>query len=199
LTKIRDWYEKTFIPLGRILAKTGLSPNQITVLSVLIGLFQIYFFWKNELLLGFLFFILAAFMDILDGSLARATNRVSRFGQLLDHFSDRAVEFELVFGLILGKYMPGWLGALLIFSMIMPSYVRARGEAVSGISGQGVGFFERKEKLGTLIAGIILEHWFEKSIFYAGIIVSVFSLITAIQRLIYYRKKMKNAETAKIS
>jgi len=199
LTKIRDWYEKTFIPLGKILAKTGLSPNQITVLSVLIGLFQIYFFWKNELLLGFLFFILAAFMDILDGSLARATNRVSRFGQLLDHFSDRAVEFELVFGLILGKYMPGWLGALLIFSMIMPSYVRARGEAVSGISGQGVGFFERKEKLGTLIAGIILEHWFEKSIFYAGIIVSVFSLITAIQRLIYYRKKMKNAETAKIS
>ena len=199
MTKIRDWYEKTFIPLGRILAKTGLSPNQITVLSVLIGLFQIYFFWKNELLLGFLFFILAAFMDILDGSLARATNRVSRFGQLLDHFSDRAVEFELVFGLILGKYMPGWLGALLIFSMIMPSYVRARGEAVSGISGQGVGFFERKEKLGTLIAGIILEHWFEKSIFYAGIIVSVFSLITAIQRLIYYRKKMKNAETAKIS
>ncbi len=191
MTKLRDWYEKKFIVLGRALAKTGLSPNQITVSSVLIGLFQIYFFWRNELLLGFAFFIIAAFMDMLDGSLARATNRVSKFGQLLDHFSDRAVEFELVFGLTLGNYMPGWLGALLIFSMIMPSYVRARGEAVSGISGQGVGFFERKEKLGTLIAGIILEFWFNKSIFYAAIIVSVFSLITAVQRLLYYKRSIK--------
>ena len=191
MTKLRDWYEKKFIVLGRALAKTGLSPNQITVSSVLIGLFQIYFFWRNELLLGFAFFIIAAFMDMLDGSLARATNKVSKFGQLLDHFSDRAVEFELVFGLTLGNYMPGWLGALLIFSMIMPSYVRARGEAVSGISGQGVGFFERKEKLGTLIAGIILEFWFNKSIFYAAIIVSVFSLITAVQRLLYYKRSIK--------
>ncbi len=188
--RIRDWYERTFLPLGRILAKTGVTPNQITFLSVLIGLLQIYFFWKNELIIGFLFFILAAFMDVLDGSLARATKRVSRFGQLLDHFSDRVVEFELIFGLILGKYIPGWLGTLLIFSMIMPSYVRARGEAVSGISGQGVGFFERKEKLGTLIAGIILEYWFSGCIFYAAIIVSVFSLITAIQRLLYYKGKI---------
>lgn len=191
MTKLRDWYEKTFLPLGKALSKTGVKPNQITTLSILIGLPQIYYFWKNDLILGLLFFLLAAFMDILDGSLARATGRVSKFGQLLDHFSDRVVEFELVFGLILGKYVPGWLGALLIFSMLMPSYVRARGEAVSGISGQSVGLFERKEKLGTLIMGIILEYWYESAIFYAGLVVVVFSLITALQRLIYYRKNIE--------
>lgn len=197
MTKIRDWYEKTFIPLGRILAKTGLSPNQITISSVLVGLVQIYFFWKNELLLGLFFFILAAFMDILDGSLARAMGKVSAFGQLLDHFSDRIVEFELIFGLILGGYIPGWLGAILTFSMIMPSYVRARGEAVSGISGQGIGFFERKEKLGTLMIGIVLERWFGGSIFFAGVVVSILSFITAIQRMIYYRRKINIEGTKK--
>ena len=192
MSKIRDWYERAFLPLGKALAKLGLSPNQITVLSVLIGFFQVYFFWKRDILLGFAFFLLAAFMDIMDGSLARAIGRTTKFGQLLDHFSDRCVEFQLVLGLILGGYIPGWLGALLAFSMILPSYVRARGEAVSGISGQGVGFFERKEKLGTLIGGIILEYWIGNNIlFWAALIVSIFSLITAVQRVHYYYKNIK--------
>lgn len=187
---IRDWYEKAFLPLGKAIAKLGLSPNTITILSIIIGIGQIYFFYMQDLVTGFVFFIVASFMDIIDGSVARATGRVSNFGKLLDHFADRCVEFELVLGLTLGGYLPGWLGTMLIFSMLLPSYVRARGESVSNISGQSVGFFERKEKLGTLIFGIIAEHWVPGMIYWAGIIVSFFSMITAIQRVYYYYKRI---------
>jgi len=134
-------------------------------------------------------------MDILDGSLARATGKVSEFGQILDHFADRTVEFEIVLGLILGGYVTGWLGTLMYFTMIMPSYIRARGEAVSGISAQGVGLFERKEKISSIVFGLILEKYLPGTFYYVALVISVLSFITSIQRLMYFRRNLREKKT----
>jgi len=191
---IREWYERRFLFLGKLLAKLGISPNYITLSSILVMVMSTYFFWLHNIPLSISFFLIAVFLDVLDGSLARASGKVTKFGMLLDHFSDRCVEFLLVLGLVLGGYIPGRLGVLLFFSMILPSYVRARGEAISGISGEGIGFFERKEKIGSLLAGILLEIWIGGVLYFVAILVSVLSLITAGQRIYFYYKILKNKE-----
>ncbi len=188
--KLREKYEKMTLPLGKALAKLRLTPNMLTVMSALIALGSLYYlYFKKDLLIGFAIFLFAVFFDIFDGSLARATGMMSSFGKVLDHFTDRFVEFTFIIGLVLGEYIPGWLGTFVIFSMIAPSYVRARGEAELKVSGMSVGFYERKEKIITLIIGVILElYYYPGALYYACLIVAVFSFITAIQRLLYYRR-----------
>jgi len=194
-SKVRIWYERAFIPLGKFFGKLGISPNMVTVLSIFVGCVMVFYLWQRNLIAGLITFGIAAFLDILDGSIARAMKKTSKFGMLLDHVSDRCVEFLLILGFILGAFLPGWLGALTYFSMILPSYIRARGEAVSGISGESVGFFERKEKLGILLMGMIGEIFTKYRIIpIAALIVTVFSLITALQRIIFFHKELANRE-----
>jgi len=188
--KLREKYEKWTIPIGKLLSTFGITPNQITILSIFVGLLPLYYLTHRNIPLALLTFTITVLMDILDGSVARATGRVSKFGQLLDHFADRTVEFEIIIGLILGGYLPGWLGALMYFSMIMPSYVRARGESLSNISGQGVGFFERKEKILSIFIGLVAEYYFPGTFCYIAVVVIIFSLITAIQRILFFRKHL---------
>ena len=203
--KFRKKYEEMSVKLGKLLAKTHLTPNMITVISIFVAMISLPYFYMRDLIMALAIIIIAGILDIFDGALARAIKKTSKFGTLLDNTADRIVEAILILGLTLGNFIPGWLGVLTISSMLLPSYVRARGEAELWVRGMGVGFFERKEKLSTLFAGIILEYIFSNYlkdyqsilvsligfnnpfIFISCLIVSAFSLITAVQRLYFYK------------
>ncbi|RLG49977.1 MAG: hypothetical protein DRN96_08735 [Thermoproteota archaeon] len=187
--RIRELYEKATVPLGAKLAKLGLTPNQVTLSSIGVAAVASILIAVGRTGVGLLVYLVAVFLDVVDGSIARATGLESPFGTLLDHYTDRCIEFMLLLALTAGGYIPGWLGVLAVFSVFSPSYVRARGEAELKKTAMGVGLFERKEKLTCIVAGMLLYLLGLKAALPAMILLaSAGSIITAAQRILYFRR-----------
>ncbi len=160
------------MPVGRALARTGLTPNAITGLTLMVAMASAYFFYSGALLLGFLVMLLTVVMDMFDGAVARAANLASRFGATFDHTLDRYAEFFFMLGLMAGPsgtpnivwwpytagdtFIPWFWGFVALFGMLMASYSRAKAESIGGMDDCAVGIAERQEKLLLQFAGILL-------------------------------------------
>ncbi len=195
---LREKYEKTTVPIGSLLAKTGLSPNTITVLSVIIAIISLYFFYVREILYAFVTILVAGVLDILDGAVARATGRTSKFGTLLDNTADRVVEGIIIVGLAMANLVSDLLAIITLLAIFLPSYIRARGEAEFHVNARGVGIVERKEKLAVLFT-ILLIAIIRPDILTLDILgVSISDLllivlimgasISALQRILFFKK-----------
>jgi phosphatidylglycerophosphate synthase len=80
----------TLRPLLRMLARAGVRPDHLTLLSAVVGLsFCPLFFWSQTL--AFTMLALHVLLDGLDGPLARHTNTPSRRGSFFDSMSDQLV------------------------------------------------------------------------------------------------------------
>lgn len=74
-----------------------ITPNQITILSFVMGLLSLYqLHYKDNYILFALFFTIGYVCDCLDGHLARASNQTSKYGDLLDHTTDIIVGISLI-------------------------------------------------------------------------------------------------------
>lgn len=160
------------MPVGKAIARTGITPNMITGLTVLVALVSAWFFVLGALLIGLLFMILTVVMDMFDGAVARAAGLASKFGATFDHTLDRYAEFLFMLGLMMGpinavalpwwpftegdSFIPWFWGFFTLFGMIMASFTRAKAESVGGMESCTVGIAERQEKLILTIAGILL-------------------------------------------
>jgi len=160
------------MPVGKAIAKTGITPNMITGLTVLVALVSAWFFAMGDLIIGFLFMLLTVVMDMFDGAVARAAGLASKFGATFDHTLDRYAEFLFMLGLMLGPinvvtiswwpytvgdtFIPWFWGFFSLFGMIMASFSRAKAESVGGMESCTVGIAERQEKLILQFAGILL-------------------------------------------
>jgi phosphatidylglycerophosphate synthase len=84
-----------------------LTPNQITVVSFLVGLFAAYFFLKGDyssLVIGAILVQLSFVIDCMDGQFARYSKKFSAFGAWLDRISDRLKDFAYFFTLSWGFF-----------------------------------------------------------------------------------------------
>lgn len=171
-------------PAGAFLWRLRISANWVSVLAVGFAGLACASFALRGLGLGLVFVGVSIVVDMLDGSVARASGKTSPFGMVVDHTFDRYAEFLYVFGLCYGGFAPFWLGFLCLFSMLMPSYIRAKAESAGvGTSCQGVGIAERKEKLAILIGSIVLTFFIRNALAYGFIAIVVISQISAFQRL----------------
>ena len=64
---------------------TKITPNNITIIGFLLGLYSMYLFLDNSFIFGIIFFELSYIFDCIDGRLARLTNNTSKIGDMLDH------------------------------------------------------------------------------------------------------------------
>ncbi|MHA2352376.1 MAG: CDP-alcohol phosphatidyltransferase family protein [Candidatus Thorarchaeota archaeon] len=172
LGSLRERYQRVMAPVGKAIARTGITPNMITGLTVLVALVSAWFFAMGDLLTGLLFLILTVVMDMFDGAVARAANLATKFGATFDHTLDRYAEFLFMLGLMMGPinavtiswwpyavgdtFVPWFWGFFTLFGMIMASFARAKAESVGGMESCTVGIAERQEKLILQIAGILL-------------------------------------------
>ena len=76
-----------------------ISPNQISVLSFILGVPSVVLIGLNEIEWGMFFMFLSQFFDGLDGSMARRFSLVTPFGRRFEVFSDRTIEFLMFFAL----------------------------------------------------------------------------------------------------
>jgi 1L-myo-inositol 1-phosphate cytidylyltransferase / CDP-L-myo-inositol myo-inositolphosphotransferase len=106
--------------IARRLASTGITPNQITLLSVGVGLCGALFFLSAHWLwqtVGALLFLAHSILDGCDGELARLRFQESRFGGIIDYWGDNVVHIAVFacmaigWSLSIGASWPLLLGA----------------------------------------------------------------------------------------
>ncbi len=119
-------------PMARLLAKTKVTPNQMTCAAFGIALLSFISFVLGYNIIAGLLVQLSSIVDGTDGSLARLKGMTSEFGGFLDSVLDRYADILIVLGLTLWSLShetyPGiWLAGLLaITGIICISYTRAR-------------------------------------------------------------------------
>lgn len=176
-------------PLMPILSKSRLTPDSLTWIGLVINIVAAGFLATGHLVIGGLLVLVSGFFDILDGALARFTQRITRFGALLDSTFDRLSEAVLFLGL-LALYITndGTVEIYLIFlAMIgsfLTSYIRARAEGL-GMECQ-VGLFTRAGRVIILALGLLLNQ-----VFIALAIVVALGFVTVGQRLVYTWQQSK--------
>lgn len=89
-------------PLSKLLVRTPISPNQVSIVSILIGVASAWFFARGNFIAGALAFQLCAVIDCVDGDLARALFKQSRLGKWLDLGGDQVVHFSVFAGIGVG-------------------------------------------------------------------------------------------------
>jgi CDP-diacylglycerol--glycerol-3-phosphate 3-phosphatidyltransferase len=211
-------------PVIKLLMKTGITPNGITVIGFIITIFASviliigaekgqrddpkYITWFGIVLL------LAGVFDMLDGQLARQTNKMTKFGALFDSVIDRYSEMIMFFGIAYylvsyHYFLSGIFTFIAMIGSIMVSYVRARAEGLGEEC--KVGIMQRPERILTIGISAILYgvvshftgtfkitvNWlpfplFENiSLFTIPIfLLAILTNFTAFQRLYYCKKKM---------
>jgi phosphatidylglycerophosphate synthase len=189
LSKLRDFSDSIFSKFSFI--GNFLSPNSITLLGFLSSLIAGYFLIQKSFFVSAFFFLLSGFFDLIDGVVARRFKKATTFGGVLDAVVDRYEEFVMVFSSFLSGLVKGELALITFLSMIMPSYVRARAESTGKMKSCAVGILERQEKLLLFVLALILQSFFENSLFYCFIIISILGQITLIQRLLAAKKQSK--------
>jgi phosphatidylglycerophosphate synthase len=191
LGRLREKYEAATLPFGKALGDVGATPNVITTFSLIIsGLAAVAYALKSPLLGGG-GLVVSAFFDMLDGAVARATGKTTRFGAVYDHVLDRYAEFAVLVGIGFGGFVDWFWIIFCLFGMVMASFVRAKAESVGGMRSCAVGIAERQEKLILLLLGSVLQGVFSLALLAAVVLVGILSHVTVVQRLSYTFKQTR--------
>ncbi len=140
------------------LAATGVEPNFLTFLGLVINIVAAYLFAKGRFPAAGGVMILAGLFDMVDGRVARAQGRVTRFGAYFDSVIDRYSDVGLYFGLLIyyasvNRFRYAILVGVAMAGSVMVSYARARAESL--IPECKAGFWERPERIVLLILGAL--------------------------------------------
>lgn len=175
---------------GNILAKTKITPNQITFLGFLVNCVVAYLIAKGELgylIIGILILV-AGFFDALDGGVARITGRTTIFGNFWDSVLDRYSDSIIYFGILLyflglGKTNYVILTVIAIIGALIVSYTRAKAESLD--AGCEVGLMPRSVRIIVLGASFCIGQ-----VFWGLLIIAFLSHLTAVQRIFHVYKKL---------
>jgi CDP-diacylglycerol--glycerol-3-phosphate 3-phosphatidyltransferase len=200
--RVRNFVTPIALGAGRL----GLTPNALTVVGFLISGVAAATAAAQMWLVAAALVIFGGSFDMLDGGLARAQNRVTRFGAFLDSTLDRWGEGVVYIGIVAGACAAGFtagavLAAAAAVSSFQVSYTRAKAESLK-LHGE-VGIAPRAERLILLTIGLILtgldgglasgsrgQLWLSLAL---GIIFATAS-ITAVQRTWHVRTQLRNEE-----
>src|SRR2546426_1950265 len=185
--RVRAWSD----PFGRVLFRLRLRPNHLTVAGLAASLVAAGCFIAGQTRTAGFVLIVAGLLDLLDGSLARASGQVTAFGAFLDSVIDRYSDIAVMLGIVvLYARMPNPRGALVAMARlpgsVMVSYTKARAESI-GIE-CNVGVMERPERMICLIAGALLG-LLEPALW----ILAVLANLTAIQRIAFTRRAIRDS------
>jgi len=186
-------YENAMLPLGKVVGELGINPNAFSVVAAFVGGGAAILYLQGAALVGALVLLLSAFLDMLDGAVARATRTVSRFGGVLDHVLDRYVEYVVVVGIVAGGFADWFWGIFALIGMLLASYSRAVAESLGGLKSCRVGIAERQEKLILILAGSFLVTVWPGALEYAMIVIGLLSHLTVGQRLLYTWKNTRRS------
>jgi CDP-diacylglycerol--glycerol-3-phosphate 3-phosphatidyltransferase len=197
--KAQKGYYAVMEKVARPLVSAGVSPNHITVIGMLLSLAAGVLFAGGAIFAGGMVLWASALMDPIDGTVARLSGRVTRFGALFDSTLDRYSEFFIFFGFLV-YFNSGWMFIAVMLALmgsIMVSYIKARAEGLGQKEFRGL--MQRPERIILLIAGTVLNAPINHVVFggcqdctLKGVIVilAVLTNLTALQRLLNSRREL---------
>jgi CDP-diacylglycerol---glycerol-3-phosphate 3-phosphatidyltransferase len=181
--RFRTGVDRAVKPVGGALKKTGLSPDHLTALGMILSVPAAVVIGSGHLFYGFLLLLLAAVPDLLDGALAKASGRSSVRGAFFDSVSDRVTDAFLLGGVAwyLQDHHHGhafMLPFAILAASLLISYERAKAESL-GFNAKG-GLMERAERVVVLCAGLVFNVVLIPLLW----VMLVLTLITAVQRFV---------------
>jgi len=181
--ELKPTFERLIEPLVDLLNKLGTTPNLITILGLLLVAIGSLFLYLGQNFISFIFLLLGALCDAIDGSLARRLGKNSPFGAFFDSLMDRVSDALPFIAISLSsedKVLSLFSMLAMVFSYTV-SYARARAEGL-GFELK-VGTFERPERWIVLLLGIALD-----MVLLAVLIIAIGSLFTTLQRAYIFMK-----------
>ena len=180
--------ERLVLPAANLLARLGLTPDFVTLISLVFAIIAGVLIALDHLYLGLLAGIAMGVCDILDGQIAKLISKKGKFGGVLDSTIDRYSESMVFCGLgirfyFLDEPLMILVTVLALIGSFEVSYVKAR------IEGAGlkcnVGILQRSERLvllaiGILFGGVILM--------IAIILIAILTHYTTVQRLLSLKR-----------
>jgi archaetidylinositol phosphate synthase len=203
LNKLRNLLEPTLTRIGATFASTGLSANFWTGLGLAVSVLAAIAYtsnafvnldwtpWNFAAVIGGILLLVSGFFDIVDGSVARITKRISNKGAFLDSVFDKIAEVIIFGGIALGQLADSFWCLVALGLSLLVSYTRARAESLGGKL-KGIGIGERAERL--LILAIIGMIPVREAMQWAVIIVSIVAGITLAQRMVVTVRKLSSTE-----
>lgn len=180
-SRFPDYVEAVVGPIGRTLARTGITPNWLTTFGLLLTAAAAVAVGTGDPVLGGWILVAGGLMDLFDGAVARATGRSTPFGGFYDSVTDRISD-----GLILGG-IAWWLSdqpRLFILAIValvgaeVTSYVRAKAESID--LSCSIGILERAERAVLLMVALIFHRWLLEPVLW---LLAVGSTVTVVQRV----------------
>lgn len=190
LNQVRAPIARALAPLGEALARTGVSPDVITIVGTVgVSAGALAFFTRGVFFLGAVVITCFVFSDLLDGLVARHRGTSSIWGAFLDSSLDRIGDGAIFGSLVIwyaGRGHSVLLAGVALFALVMgsvTSYVKARAQSL-GLTCD-VGFAERAERLIIVLVaaglyGLGVPYLLPIALWF----LAAATLVTVIQRLV---------------
>ncbi len=188
LNNLRGSLQPHLEKIGKSFAATGISPNSWSCIGLTFAFASAFIYgWNIEfsLIIGGIVLLVAGFFDIVDGQVARVSQKITKSGGFIDSVFDKIAEVAIFLGILVGGFAEPYLVFLAITFSLLVSYTRSKAESL-GVKLQGIGIGERAERL--LVIAIIGIIGFME---YAVIIVIIIAAITFIQRIVFTVKALR--------
>jgi len=185
---LQSWARGIARRAAQIFVKTPITPNMLTIFGFLLNVSVAALLATGHLVAGGVMLIVAGLFDMLDGALAKITNRMTTFGAFLDSVVDRYSEAVVLFGLLLYYYFqqsPNTVTEIVLLYVtligsMMISYSRARAGALH-IQNE-VGIMARPERIILLAIGLLFQTVLLEPVLW---VLAIGTQITSLQRIIY--------------
>ena len=169
------------IPLSRILTRLRVTPNQVSLTGLLLGVAAAGLVVSDRLLLAGLVFLFAGLLDLVDGALAQYQGNSTRFGAMLDSTLDRVSEGVILAAVTFlfaseGEPYYAALTTLALLGSVLVSYTRARVESLGATCKTGIA--TRPERIALIVVGLCFDQ-----LKVAVAVLVIITLVTVIQRI----------------
>ncbi len=203
-----DWVKNGYLqlidPVANWLVKKRVHPNTITVFGTLCTAAGGIIYATGHIRTGGIFLSVTALFDVLDGTVARRSNRSSTFGAFLDSTLDRLADGFVLGGLAVfyatspdhGSIRLMITALLGLMGAFLTSYTRARAESL-GLDAK-MGLVQRPERVVLMAApqalfGLVFGGW---ALAVIVVTLTVTAWITVIQRMVFVYTATTRAEAA---
>ncbi len=191
---VRAWAQTAMEAVVRPLARLGVQPNTVTTVGLALSFVAAAAVWQGLWPWAAVLVLVASAFDMLDGALARVSDRRTTFGAFFDSTLDRLAEAAICLGLI-GYFLSlqddlTVLGAaLMLVGSQMVSYTRARAEGL-GLE-CSVGWFQRPERVIALGLALLFPANLLIVLKIVIWLLAILTLLTTVQRVLHVRSQLR--------
>jgi archaetidylinositol phosphate synthase len=204
ITALRPKVLRYIEPVSAVFIRAGMTPNQVSALSLLFGVLCAVSFFYGRFFIGSILLFVSAVLDLVDGSVARKTDTGTKFGAVFDWIADKYVDALVLLGIglsgvaIVSLFVPVPPAAdfavvtVAIIGSLMNTFIKPVVYAETGyqerVGGkiedplEGVGLFGRPETVVVLVVGGFFG---AVGIAVAVLFIAVGTNLSAFQRIIY--------------